>query len=346
MSRDPRVNGLAERVDRIERELDAGQRRFGQFDADLKQVHDDVQKLSHRESFLKRHAYLGTWINASLGGGFVVCVLFWIARTVIIGVVDERFEAKLAPFNTQLARHEALLKEQSQAISRVEGRLEGLSALLAPLVLNQLKRVSAGSPTDSSNQQSAKILAAALKNAAVPLPEDAIREAGMRFLEAGAPSAWEVGIRFLEYKTNLNIPTPSIGKTIKDAGFQNWIVTIKSGNPPQPNSSKLVSYWDTVPAVDAAVIGPIGDTRNRDLSHGPGFFKVEAAEPGARMMLDGQRIRRAIFVGLEVIYDGGPVQLEDVWFVNCTFRIKQVLPSISLAKQLLTSPSVSLAVGD
>ena len=100
-----------------------------------------------------------------------------------------------------------------------------------------------------------------------------------------------------------------------------------------------------VPADRAYVYAELG----RPPSSSPGFaFLALDGHDRTEFTLDGFRIRHVIFRNARIVYDGGPVNLQDVYFVNCTFEIKQRAARKShlleaFTKAVLESPSTSFA---
>jgi hypothetical protein len=57
---------------------------------------------------------------------------------------------------------------------------------------------------------------------------------------------------------------------------------------------------------------------------------------GGTMFLDGLDIKNAVFMNVEVHYDGGPVVIENAVFVNCTFKMMPGVNSKGLAEAVLS----------
>ncbi len=58
---------------------------------------------------------------------------------------------------------------------------------------------------------------------------------------------------------------------------------------------------------------------NTNATVGPEFFLAE----GISLPLDGLRLRNVIFLNSKMIYAGGPAEMENVYFVNCTFDVRR-----------------------
>jgi hypothetical protein len=64
---------------------------------------------------------------------------------------------------------------------------------------------------------------------------------------------------------------------------------------------------------------------------------------GGYVLLDGSYYVNTIFENIRVTYRGGPVRLDSVTFVNCTFDLPQPTPeTLRLASAVLESTQVTL----
>jgi len=52
-------------------------------------------------------------------------------------------------------------------------------------------------------------------------------------------------------------------------------------------------------------------------------FVYLCALPERAWFFDGFQLRNVIFDGVGIEYKGGPIRLENVYFVNCTFDVQQ-----------------------
>lgn len=44
---------------------------------------------------------------------------------------------------------------------------------------------------------------------------------------------------------------------------------------------------------------------------------------GGAVTIDNLRLRKVIFRNTYIVYSGGPLEMQDVYFLNCTFNVKQ-----------------------
>ena len=70
------------------------------------------------------------------------------------------------------------------------------------------------------------------------------------------------------------------------------------------------------------------------------FFIVYGRD--CAVILDDQRFRNVIIKDSVVDYDGGPILLENVHFVNCTFRFRQTPNAVHFGEKLLAATPVNI----
>ncbi len=71
------------------------------------------------------------------------------------------------------------------------------------------------------------------------------------------------------------------------------------------------------------------------------YYIVDAT--GMRVILDGSNIRNVIIQNATIEYDGGPVRLENIFFLNCTFRIKEGKDADRLQLSLFADAGISFS---
>jgi hypothetical protein len=100
-----------------------------------------------------------------------------------------------------------------------------------------------------------------------------------------------------------------------------------------------VSVVGSVPLDQSAVLEPIGSQMNKSLSTGDQYVIVSEGEP----IIDGLDMKNVIFQGVKIIYHGGPLRMNNVFFVNCTFELPQDQRGQNLAFALLQSPTTTFS---
>jgi hypothetical protein len=139
-------------------------------------------------------------------------------------------------------------------------------------------------------------------------------------------SARQTVAALLKYRSSLNskfVP-PVVTDTTPVTKTQDFVVEInemlledvKDGTP----LLRQFNYGNIVPPLspEAAMFLRIGDENRANAA--TQYFFIDGTH--FAFILDGYHIRNAIIKGAKIIYDGGPLILENVYFVDCTFEIK------------------------
>ena len=95
-----------------------------------------------------------------------------------------------------------------------------------------------------------------------------------------------------------------------------------------------------VPRDQAAVLEPIGANLNKHNPRGDAFLFVS----NGKITLDGTDLKNIIFINMNIRYLGGPLRMNNVHFVNCTFDIPENQNGRQFAKVVLTEPSAVFSV--
>jgi hypothetical protein len=83
---------------------------------------------------------------------------------------------------------------------------------------------------------------------------------------------------------------------------------------------KDILHYGSVPINEAAELHPLGEpSKNKDQKDGDAFLEIR----GGISLLDDTYMKHVIFRDAAIIYKGGPMELDGVYFINCTF----VLPN-------------------
>jgi hypothetical protein len=84
----------------------------------------------------------------------------------------------------------------------------------------------------------------------------------------------------------------------------------------------------------AAVMYPIGHVP-KNPSHGNKFIVLY----DGNVVLDNTQFRHVIIYNAHIIWEGGPIIMQDVYFINCTFNLPREKGQ-SLAATILSNTSV------
>ncbi len=225
-----------------------------------------------------------------------------------------------------------------EEIASINGTLKAWSPLMVPQILKRSATLSdkelLGSLTQLKNVAE---LATAEK---VPSPSKDVTSIGKRLLQFTSDNpgtgtlAWDTTTSLLQYRSALNGLTPPVALTSAKP-LPNYQTLYSWGLAPGYEHPKVGSSGLTVPANQAAAAGLIGEDLNKGRANGPAFLVVS----GGGVTLDKMHLRNVIFLNVHIIYSGGPVQLENVSFLNCTFQVAPVTNGRQFAQAVLAGPS-------
>jgi hypothetical protein len=219
-----------------------------------------------------------------------------------------------------------------------------ISQILAILSPEEIIKTASLRPNDS---QSTKQMEQAVKKAirqGERIDATVVAQAGAKFVDAAttAPDAWNAAVTLLDYKSFLNVggvpapaPTPDADRQTFDVRFnyltltQNGAETIQwLGTAHPPNLPELHSL--NVP------------NENVNSQTGPAFLLIKYAQ----LSLDNMVMKNIIIQDSHIVFRGNPVQLENVYFVNCTFDVSREIRGRQFANAMFSaSPSITLTAG-
>jgi hypothetical protein len=187
----------------------------------------------------------------------------------------------------------------------------------------------------SDPKEAEQILAQAKKVRARISPE-IITESGTKFINASAntPTAWSTALAFLNYRSFLNpsFLTIPAKQALEDKSvnttYSQWTPTGK------PVTTARLKAYGTAPKEEAAAMTPIGFTPNA--SHGNKFIILY----DGNVVLDNTEFRHVIISNAHVLWDGGAIIMQDVYFINCTFDLPRANGQ-SFAAAILSNTSVN-----
>ena len=198
-------------------------------------------------------------------------------------------------------------------LTTIETKLSSIETALVGFRLSQ----AAINPADKRSQTEAKQLIASAHGSSIELPSSVVEQAGKSFVAVASkePSAWDVALQFLNYRSYLNSVSEPKGETrpipdfwskyeIPKANIDFALGTLKwqgFSRPPDVPQLRLLS------APDLNILQPSG----------PQFLVVT----NPSVVLDNLYARRVIFKDSVITYNGGPLKLDEVYFVNCTFQV-------------------------
>jgi hypothetical protein len=212
---------------------------------------------------------------------------------------------------------------------------------------------AANNPTDKNSQTQAKNYLLEAKQKSLRLPTAVVAQAGGSFVKASTKesSAWDVALQFVNYRSVLNaasLPTLPALRPYQSSDGKYEIASVIWATHPLP-LYKLLSP----PAADIWLAGeapPEASARVEFLdkpsitSSGAKFIIFDWHRSDIALGLDGVYMKNVIVRNAVIHYAGGPVRLDHVYFVNCTFDIVPQPLGQNLALAILGSPDTTFSV--
>jgi hypothetical protein len=97
-----------------------------------------------------------------------------------------------------------------------------------------------------------------------------------------------------------------------------------------------IEFYGQVPAAEGAIAELIGSPFHSDMQMRPKYIIISYPS-GVPMELGRMHLRNVIIRDSDVYYEGTPLVMENVFFVNCRFRIKET-PNQSRFVMALMNP--------
>jgi hypothetical protein len=248
-----------------------------------------------------------------------------------VAVLEERVKNHVQFFWTVIAFLVAWLGVGTYFIVDMRGDIK---VLLRPQNLTK----AASNPTDPKSQANAQKIIAEAKKDAIPLPQGVVEQTWKEFTSATPtdPKAWGVAVELVSYRTTLNGNVAEVGTADEIARtrvnpnlISNYAIRFLPGYGPE-----TASVGGDVPIDQAATIQAIGlPSLEQGRPRGKEIILIE----NSGIVLDGEYMRHVVIRNTTVQYDGGPLQLEDVTFVNCTFKLIDNQTTRAFASAVLVS---------
>jgi len=263
----------------------------------------------------------------------------WLRYWGLLGVVITAFLAliglvtTLGIFTTNKISQEAEFRGKTEkTLETIDKRLTSIEDSLANI---QLKQLSATGPQASKDAEN--ILRSARSNN-IKLDSEAITSAGIRFVDASntRPDAWATVQEFLIYRSYLNSVTVPLGPQVlvTDAGAHANYALSKDNVP-------TIEQMSTVGASKAPDVAQLRNIPGSDLNSAAGFGPSLIVLKAPTVVLDNLYAKKVVFENAHIIYRGGPVTLDDVYFLNCTFEIENRAKGQEMAKKILADAATS-----
>jgi hypothetical protein len=229
----------------------------------------------------------------------------------------------------------------NEKVAALTAQINNFNSLIPELLKQRLSLTKRGL---SDNLQSIGKLAEIARLKGVRSDPREIGQIGERVISIAESNptvsnvAWKAALDVLNYHSYVSssqVPDVPDAKPFPGESGR-WQISVPVTNPGQSRQVSLAVSGGLVAADHAAVVQRLGDRRNEGQKFGPRLLTI-AVEPGVEIHLDGFLFRNAIIRNARIVYGGGPVVIERVYFASCTFDFPKDDLGIRLGKTLLTS---------
>jgi hypothetical protein len=228
-------------------------------------------------------------------------------------------------------------------LSAIEQQVKDVNGSVQGIRLSQ----AAADPADPKNIQEARLVLSEAKKTKTAIPATTIRAAGDKFIEVAQndPQAWSAALAFVDYRSFLNGPNPPPLSAYYPLGMKENPDHVESFQIKLslPNGAKLPEITSSLSRVNIAVsahIDQIGNPLPQTAEKGAASLLAV----GGALGLSGMSFQHVVLYNVEIHYDGGPVILQDVKFINCRFVMDNVDNGRALSSRILASSAVTFSV--
>jgi hypothetical protein len=206
-------------------------------------------------------------------------------------------------------------------IKEIKGKLEVLDPMIRELML---KRIGEIGKLDSRRMgervPELKQLATLAKKEGVSIPPTLVKNVATKLAAIGSADAWTAALDFATYKSFLNAANSIRLTQLKGQLPSQDLYTVYLSVPPPGMTPPVFSVVGGVPKEQAATFSIIGapDLNAKNLL-GNDWIILD----GNGIVLDKLKLKKVIFRNVYISYSGGPLEMEDVYFLNCTFGVSQ-----------------------
>jgi hypothetical protein len=223
----------------------------------------------------------------------------------------------------------------------VEHFLRDNAGFIAGLRLQQ-SATDPGSPQHIAEAE--QVLKSARRNK-IAIPLDVVENAGKKFVEVSSnnTAAWNAALSFADYRSLLNVaeaPKLEGGKPYEpDMHIQAYVRGPKNLTGGEIARSMKISVFGELVTEKFAVMEQLSLPLHA--TKGYHFIGFQSLISGTQLILDGLHLRNVIVENMNVGYFGGALELENVYFVNCTFEFSTKPQTLDLARAVLSSPTIT-----
>lgn len=275
------------------------------------------------------HQWCARWLP--IIGGFIVIA------AAIFGSIKYIVNSEVSGMANDITTIKNTLQPLPEAIHSLDIRITKLETRWDDLRLETLSQKPVSKETVGAVRQ---VLDEA-RSASLALPAESIRSTGIKFVDASqkSPDAWDAVTALLEYRSYLSLLNVPMNTSLNRLEATNYQIPAKNIlSVPKPSELRIPSESPNIPEM-RALDAP---SENQNVKVGPAFLVID----GGSLLLDGVYWRRIVFRNTHIVYRGGPVQMQDVYFLNCSFEVRRDASGQQFAITLLaTDPAVSKRIG-
>lgn len=248
--------------------------------------------------------------------------------TPALQAINDNTEKKLGPISSQLT-------DLATRVGKLEGRFEQLDSDQKRLTKLQLNKLS---NQIAAVQRTKRLLQPTL---VARLGDDVLA-----FTDSGdseiSSLAWHTAAQIADYRTTLNVEAArpfiaAVNETNKLS--RDFYIEARVLDPTTAGFGIGFDSRKMVPFDQAARYEKLDNPLPRR-DFGAAFYV--ASGTGVELLLDGYRLKNVVFHDVQISYGGGPLVMENVYFVNCTFHLQPNPNARQLTAAVLNSTSVTL----
>jgi len=225
---------------------------------------------------------------------------------------------------------------------------ERLTAIEQWLQPQKLLQISQNATNPKNVAEADQIIGDAISRK-IYLPKQTVTDAGKQFVQNAGDSkeAWNVAVRLVNFSTTLNSSqVPDYGALGIAPFTPGYKFSVSDSGPSGLElGGKIFSVFPYGKATDEASARLEMLSAPNKVDSGVRYIVVQSFTYNG-FGLDGLWMKHVVIRDATLDYNGGPVQMEDVYFENCVFRMPRKQHTIEFADKLLSAPSVDYTVGN